>query len=277
MAAALKPWTWPRKVKLAIPSGAGAVAFALQSIAGFDVIDLSTWEFSLITAGGVTGAFFAVWLPLAWQRKEAQQVQTLEQQVEDLNKESEVNARNLMYDYLNQFFQLNEFSQKLAGAPEDRRRGYEHSVKERAVKAAATCANDVRDLRVSFFHVDGPSKLAVSCHSDSPRGALKDLIKGTKHADYIFDAIRNNKGAFEENLRSPKSAVRWPAKQRDFQTLAFCPVRTEQATYGVLMIDAPNAGDLKREHYAMLSVVAQHAAAGLALCDGNLGGAQATI
>lgn len=260
----MKPKTWPKGIKLGIPAGAAAAAFALQSIAGFDSLGIAL--FAIITGAGVVGAFFAVWLPLNWEKREAQQVNDLQQEVAALKQEREEYALQRMYQYLDPLFKAAEYTQRLTGLPAERRSGFEQAVKERAVRSVEKCAIDVPDLRVTFFHFEGANRLSVAHHSESPRGVLSDLVAGTRHADYVLDAISNNVGGLERNLKSSKSALRWPTP-RNFQTLAFFPVRAPGRAYGVLVADAPIAGALEKQHYNLVVLAAQQAAGNLALCD----------
>ncbi|MFF9909648.1 hypothetical protein [Streptomyces sp. NPDC013457] len=263
--ALLRPSTWPKRAQLAVPAAAAAVAFALQSIAGFDLIDLSAWQFALITAGGFVGAFFAVWLPLGWERGESRLVETQRLEIEKLKDERERDAKALMFAYLKNLFGLVDYTEGLARISEERRAGFEQSIKERTVHAVEACAGDVPEARVTFFHLDGSSRLCVSYHSGSARGALADVPFNSKHGEYLLEATKVGRGEVEANLRR-RNAIRWPTP-RNFQTLVYFPVRTPTKVYGILMIDAPEPGVIEKRHLNLLAIAARHAAAGLALCE----------
>ena len=116
-------------------------------------------------------------------------------------------------------------------------------VAQQAVSALCLLLKDVDRLRAVVYEVD-PSGTSMSCLAYHGRGATpKGFEAGTPRGDSALDLVRHAGYKFAADLATARPAD-YGGTVSDYRTFTSAAISNGPNAYGMVTVDAPNAGDL---------------------------------
>ncbi|MEU2869721.1 GAF domain-containing protein [Streptomyces olivoreticuli] len=255
------PFSWERWQKFTAGASllAGA-AYVLQIVASEH---WATGSRVLIGLAGAACAGIAVWLPLREQKSQSAMVERLKKK---RNEEIRAGLDKSLRDV---FIPSVRYVHLVSGLPSTTRAKSEEAMKMRIIGDAEKAAKDIAGIRAAYFDfLEESQTMHLTCRGthSGDRGAPDDFIVDTPHGAHVLNTIRQGRPVFERNL--VEATVPWPG-DRDFQTIVIHPVRIGSETFGVLTLDAPNAGSLDMYHSHALDALAKVLGTGILTCRPN--------
>jgi len=116
-------------------------------------------------------------------------------------------------------------------------------VAQQAVSALCLLLKDVDRLRAVVYSVDN-SGTSMSCLAYHGRGATpRGFDAGTPRGDSALDLVRSAGYVFAEDLTKARPAS-YGGAVSDYRTFISAAISNGPNAYGMVTVDAPNAGDL---------------------------------
>ena len=220
-------------------------------ILGADYQTLGDW---LWLAAGVVGLVVVVLLPFAreWAGRAERQLETTE-------------AAHLRVTIRNALQPLAENIALMPRMSPGKREAHLLVVAETAVAALRLVLDGVEGLRAVVYRLN-EAETRMTCMAYHGRGGRNpaDFVSGTARGDSAIDLVLNARLVFEPDL-SALSESEYAGSGEGYRTFISVSIHNDEDAFGMLTVDAPQAGSLVALDAHVLEVVADMLAIAFAI------------